>query len=94
MQDDSWESREFNKLGNEILDQVVSEVDPIDPMAITLLGDDTKEKRDERMKKLTENMKTTTTRYGYGDYSCNAVSGYTELLACLVGTVIGSSSNL
>lgn len=74
MEDDSWESRAFNKLGNDILDQVVSEVDPIDPMAIRLLGDDTREKREERMKKLTENMKLTTTRYGYGDYSWNSVS--------------------
>lgn len=79
MQDDSWESREFNKLGNEILGQVVSEVDPIDPVAIRLLGDDTKEKRDERMKKVTENMKATTTRYGYGDYRWNSVSGYSRL---------------
>lgn len=93
MKKDSWESHCFDKLGNEILDQVVSEVDPNDPIAIRLLGSDTKEKRDERMKKLTENMKATTTHYGYGDYPWNPVSRFSEISACHVGTAIRISSN-
>ena len=70
----SWETEWFNKLGNEIMFQAMDEVDPIDPELIRRLGEDTKEKRDERMEKLVGNMRAKTTRSSYGDYPWNVVS--------------------
>lgn len=70
----SWETEWFNKLGNEIMFQAMGEVDPIDPELVRRLGEDTKEKRDERMEKLVGNMRAKTTRSSYGDYPWNAVS--------------------
>lgn len=70
----SWETEWFNKLGNEIMFQAMDEVDPIDPELVRRLGEDTKIKRDERMKKLVGNMRAKTTRSSYGDYPWNAVS--------------------
>ena len=69
-----WEIGWFNELGNEIMNDLVSEVDPSDQMALGLSSPDTKEKRDERMRKLKENMKATTTSFGYGDYPWDPVS--------------------
>ncbi|CAD6572761.1 MAG: hypothetical protein ASARMPREDX12_005434 [Alectoria sarmentosa] len=63
-----WESDWFNQLGNQIMNQLVSEVDPSDPQELELLGDDTKEQRDERMMMLKEDGKAATTGHGYGDY--------------------------
>lgn len=70
----SWETEWFKKIGNEIMFQAMDEVDPIDPELVRRLGEDTKEKRDERMKKLVGNMRAKTTRSSYGDYPWNPVS--------------------
>ncbi len=70
----TWENDCFNKLGNEIMFELVSEVDPIDAEALKLLGHDTPDKREERMRKLKESMKASTARFDYGDYPWNAVS--------------------
>ena len=69
-----WESDWFNQLGNQIMNQLVSEVDPSDPQELELLGDDTKEKRDKRMMMLKEDGKAATTGHGYGDYPWDPVS--------------------
>lgn len=69
----SWESRWFDNLGNEIMFQVMDEIDPIDPELVRRFGDDTKEKRDERMKNLVGTMRATTIRSSYGDYPWNPV---------------------
>ncbi len=70
----TWEEDCFDKLGNEIMFQLVSEIDPIDAEAVKLLGHDTPDKREERMRKLKESMKAATTCFGYGDYPWNTVS--------------------
>ena len=85
MQEKSWESFWFTKLSNEIFDQFVSEVDHNNSIATRVAGSDTRANRDERMKTLTENMKTTTTHYCYGDYPWNTVSRYSRIYACPVG---------
>ena len=85
MREKSWESYWFSKLGNDILHQIDSEVDPHDSMAIRVVGNDTRVNRDERMKELIEMMKATTTRYRYGDYPWNTVSRYSGIYACPVG---------
>lgn len=63
-----WESRWFDTLGNEIMEEVVSEVDPYKPEDLEFLGHDTPEKRKERMMNLKENMKATTSHVSYGEY--------------------------
>ena len=83
----AWESDWFHKLGNQIMFQLTDEVDPIAPEELKLLGHDTREKRDERMTKLKENMKATTARIDYGDYSWNPVSLTQGTPAC--GTILG-----
>lgn len=85
MKEKSWESYWFSKLGNDILDQLVSQVDPNDSMVIRVAGSDTREKRDERMNKLTEKMKATTTHNGYGDYPWNSVSRDQRITVSPVG---------
>ena len=77
----SWESEWFHKLGNEIMLQLASEVDPIDAEKLKLLGRDTPQKRNERLTKVRESMKATTSRHAYGDYPWNAVSLALRLLA-------------
>lgn len=74
MQMAAWEVCWFDKLGNEIMDDVVSEVDPYDPEDLELLGEDTPEKRNERMKNLKENMKASTAYISYGEYPWDPVS--------------------
>lgn len=69
-----WESKWFDRLGNEIMDKLVSDVDPNDPKDIRALGQDTKDKRNERMRKLVEAGKATTTHSSYGDYPWDLVS--------------------
>ena len=88
---DSCVSRWFDDLGNEIINQLVSEVDPSDPRGLELLGHDTKEKRDERMVRLKQSMKATTTDVRYGDYPWNQVSQTLETTTYL-GAIIGKSS--
>ena len=75
----SWESEWFVKLGNEIMFQLVLEVDPLHPNELDGLGHDTREKRDERMRKLTESMKAGTTALSYGDYPWDPVSLISEI---------------
>lgn len=74
MQINSWESRYFDKLGNDIMLQLLSEVDPWDPEDLRLLGNDTKDKRDERLTKVKDNMKAMASNFGYGDYPWDPVS--------------------
>ena len=69
-----WEIDWFNKLGNEIMLQLASEVDPTDPAKITLLGHDTPEKRSDRLKKVKDNTKARMSSIAYGDYPGNPVS--------------------
>ena len=69
-----WVSDLFTKLGNEIMLQLASEVDPTDPEELELLGHDTPEKRGERLKKLKDNMKAKLSQLDYGDYPWNLVS--------------------
>ena len=75
----SWEIEWFDKLGNEIMIQLLDEVDPTDPEKLKLLDHDTPEKRSERLKKLTDNMKAKMSRSAYGDYPWNLVSLALEL---------------
>ena len=70
----SWEIEWFDKLGNEIMIRLLREVDPTDPEKLKLLDHDTPEKRSERLKKLTDNMKAKMSRSAYGDYPWNPVS--------------------
>lgn len=79
-----WEAASFNKLGNDIMEKLTSEVDPTDPKEIMLLGHDTKDKRDERMTKLKENMKAATTDFDYGRYPWDPVSQVQEYLSALM----------
>lgn len=74
-EDEDWEKVEgcFDKLGNEITNELASEVDPYDPKDLRLLGHGTKDERDERLMKLKDNVKTTTSHLGYGDYSWDPV---------------------
>lgn len=88
----SWETEWFKKMGNEIMFQAMDEVDPIDPELVRRLGEDTKEKRDERMKKLVGNMRAKTTRSSYGDYPWNPVS--LTLGIPIHSTVCGDTSYL
>ena len=67
-----WESDWFDKLGNEIMFDF--DLGPTDPKELSLLGPDAQDKRDERLMKLKENLKATTTHYGYGDYPWDPVS--------------------
>ena len=69
-----WESCCFDKLGNDIMLQVVAEVDPWEPKDIIALGRDTKAARDERMKAVKETMRAASTTSGYGDYFWDRVS--------------------
>ena len=78
-----WESHEFDKLGNEIMLQISSEIDPIDSKEYKAMAHDIKEKRDERMKKLKDSMKATTSSIGYGRYLWNPVCLFPEIYACL-----------
>lgn len=84
-----WESRWFDQLGNEIMNQLVDEVDPNDPH----LGQDTQDKRDERMTELKESMKAMTSSGGYGDYSWDPVSLNLVLFARFIGAVTGTQSH-
>ena len=69
-----WETRCFDKLGNDIMLQLVAEVDPWEPSDISALREDTKEARDERMRSLKETMRARSTSWGYGDYPWDHVS--------------------
>ena len=69
-----WEIDWFEKLGNEIMLQLASEVDPTDPAKLRLLGHDTPEKRSERLKKVKDNTKARMSSIAYGDYHKNRVS--------------------
>lgn len=82
MKMDGWESGWFNKLGTEIMLQLLSEVDPWDPNDLRLLGHDTKEKRDERMMKVKKDAEAATTDFGYGDYPWDPVSLNTRMFVC------------
>ena len=69
-----WESDWFDKLGDDIMRQLELEVDPIDPVQRRLLGHDTPEKRQIRLKAQNAIMKSTLSRCAYGDYPWNPVS--------------------
>lgn len=86
----SWEGDLYDKLGNEMMIQIAAEVDPIDPEKLRLLGHDTREKHDERMRRLNEDMEATTTRISYGDYPWNPVSPTLGVPAC--NAIIGNQS--
>lgn len=87
-----WESRWFDTLGNEIMEEVVSEVDPYKPEDLEFLGHDTPEKRKERMMNLKENMKATTSHVSYGEYPWDPVSLNSGMSACLIGALLGSQA--
>ena len=76
-----WESDWFDKLGDDIMRQLELEVDPIDPEQRRLLGHDTPEKRQIRLKAQNAIMKSTLSRCAYGDYPWNPVSLAFEISA-------------
>ena len=90
----AWERRWFDKLGNEIMNTVVSEVDPQDQMALRLSCPESKDNRDERMMKLKEVMKAATTGYGYGDYPWDPVSLNSKMSAHFIGAVTAISGKV
>ena len=89
-----WEIGWFNKLGNEIMLQLIDKVDPTDLEKLKLLGDDTPEKRSERLKKAKDNTKTRMSSIAYGDYAGNPVSLVLRLACSTITGILSRKPNL
>ena len=70
----SWEINYFDKLGEEIMVELINEVYPTDPEKIKTLGHDTPEKRSKRLEKVKNNMRARKSPAAFGDYPWNSVS--------------------